>query len=406
MKSEKLLYFFNILVSRVINAGKAIDSVQPSEILCIKWDEIGDMATALAVFPLLKKQYPKAKITVLCKPFAGSLLDNNPHIHAVIHDVNEWQSRYDLVVELRGTWKTMWRSLHPKFWPVFRVDRGWIRFLQRGNQPHEVITNLRTIEPLLKDNHRTHGSSNGNSSTKNFTPNNLRDELGSQPLLFPSASDECDAEEWLSKARNEAISRMGDIPVGMAIIHAGARKSLRQWPLENFAEVSRWLWSERKIWSIWVCTQEEKSDIQKVYSPDLGTLWVSEEAEPKNTSLLAFYALIKRSSVFIGNESGPLQLADLAGIPLLGLFGPGVPHVFYPFNAEVLKLGDVNLQANSSNSDNDTTGEKSPMKLVIHCLLACNPCDQEHCIHPQRPCMHRISISIVLEELKNRLLTQ
>jgi hypothetical protein len=35
--------------------------------------------------------------------------------------------------------------------PKYRVDRGWIRLLQRGKQPHEILTNYRIIAPLVGD---------------------------------------------------------------------------------------------------------------------------------------------------------------------------------------------------------------------------------------------------------------
>ena len=406
MPSEKLLYFSNLLVSRLINAGKSASSISPSEILCVKLDEIGDMATALVVFPWLKKQFPSAKITVLCKPFAGSLLDNNPNIYRVIHNINEWEIRYDMVIELRGTWQTLWKSIHPKFWPIFRLDRGWIRFIQRGKQMHESITNFRIVEPLLDLEKLGMNLPNSRSKSR-FLPIDSNLMLRSHDLLFPSSEDKKASEIWISQAKDEALERTGEQPLGVAVIHAGARKRLRQWPLTNFAEVARWLWVEQRIWPIWVCTKEEKEDLEGVFTPELGTLWVSEEAQPNNTSLLAFFALIQGSRIFIGNESGPLQLADLAGVPLLGLFGPGVPDVFYPTNAQVIHVGNEPSISNE-NKENLCTEETENIspKVVVHCLLNCNPCDQINCLHSNNPCIQRISVGTVIDVLKSRLLTQ
>lgn len=77
---EKWLYAANLLVSRFINAGRREFPKQIHSVLIVKWDEIGDMATAIHVFDLIKTAYPKSEISVLCKPFVATLIENHPSI--------------------------------------------------------------------------------------------------------------------------------------------------------------------------------------------------------------------------------------------------------------------------------------------------------------------------------------
>ena len=84
--------------------------------------------------------------------------------------------------------------------------------------------------------------------------------------------------------------------------------------------------------------------------------------------LLSFYAFIATSKLYIGNESGPLQLADIAEVPLVAIYGRGVPVVFYP---------------------------QSACSRVLHKVLDCNRCDQIHCIRPSDRCIERISLALV-----------
>ena len=159
--NEKVLFFANLLVSRLVNAIGMLGRVPARKlgpnpkILVVKWDEIGDMAAAVHVFGTLRSAYPGAEITVLCKPFVSSLIANDPAVDSVITSVDAWKERYDVVVELRGTWKTLGRSFALRTMPKYRVDRGWIRFLQRGKQPHEVMTNYRVIMPLLNGDRKS-----------------------------------------------------------------------------------------------------------------------------------------------------------------------------------------------------------------------------------------------------------
>ncbi len=419
--SEKWLYFFNILLSRWVNAlgsgglklnsgfasgvsvgGSASGSINSGvghsavpfnshssqesnsstlknsspgqtngqggkssklaikSILVVKWDEIGDMAAAVHVFGTLKSAYPEAELHVLCKPFVSTLIAGDPAIEKVITNIEDWQQRYDAVVELRGTWQTLRKSLSLRTMPKYRVDRGWIRFLQRGAQPHEVVTNERIIRPLVGEGFPI-----------------------AKRQLFPTEAEVAEAKVWTDWALSsefsnneysaevdsafplaEAVSNKN--ATGYAILHTGARRELRRWPLERFVALSKWLLSEKNLIPIWVGTADEESQLDEAFAMGAaGKKWVAPEG---SSSLLSFYAFIASSKLYVGNESGPLQLADIAEVPLVAIYGPGVPDVFYP---------------------------QSTRSRVLHEVLDCNPCDQIHCVRPSDRCIDRISLSSV-----------
>ena len=305
-------------------------------ILVVKWDEIGDMAAAVHVFGTLKSAYPEAELHVLCKPFVSTLIAGDPAIDKVITNIEDWQQRYDVVVELRGTWQTLRKSLSLRTMPKYRIDRGWIRFLQRGAQPHEVVTNERIIRPLVGD-----------------------DFAIAKRVLFPSEAEVAEAKGWSDWALNDADC------AGYAILHTGARRELRRWPLERFVALSKWLLAEKKLIPIWVGTADEESQLEEAFAMGAaGKKWVA----PEGSSLLSFHAFIASSKLYVGNESGPLQLADIAEVPLVAIYGPGVPDVFYP---------------------------QSTHSRVLHEVLDCNPCDQIHCVRPSDRCIDRISLASV-----------
>jgi ADP-heptose:LPS heptosyltransferase len=340
MMSEKWLYFFNILVSRWVNAVGPGGLRSPiKSILVVKWDEIGDMAAAVHVFGTLKSAYPEAELHVLCKPFVSTLIAGDPAIDKVITNIEDWQQRYDVVVELRGTWQTLRKSLSLRTMPKYRVDRGWIRFLQRGAQPHEVVTNERIIRPLVSEN-----------------------LVIAKRVLYPSAAEIAQAKVW----SDWALSGRDSAEIaGYAILHTGARRELRRWPLERFVALSKWLLSEKKLIPVWVGTTVEESQLDEAFAMGAaGKKWVA----PEGSSLLSFYAFIASAKLYVGNESGPLQLADIAEVPLVAIYGPGVPDVFYP---------------------------QSTRSRVLHEVLDCNPCDQIHCVRPSDRCIDRISLALV-----------
>lgn len=343
MQFEKLLYGLNMALSACLNSilgifSRDADRTKVRSVVCIKLDEIGDMAASVHVFQNLRDIFPNAKITVLCKPFVQSLIQNDPNIDQFLNDSSELK-KYDVWVELRGNWKTFFASILKT--NKFRVDRGTVRFKQRGNQPHETITNSRIIEPILLK-----------------YASDL--DLKGVSKLYPSL-----AEITLAKERIESLNVQKHV-----VIHPAARRVLRQWPAERFAFIAKHLWERYALNTIVVGTKDEIDILENVKSgQDFVKIWIS------NDSLLTLFSVIQNAELFIGNESGPLQIADLSGIPVIGLFGPGVKNVFYP--------------------------QRNSRSQVIHSFLECNPCDQIHCSE-SIPCIERIQtieVTQVIDEL-------
>lgn len=323
MNSEKILFALNLLASKFYK--KKPDTNEAIQIVCVKWDEIGDMVNALHVFSALKKEFPKGTLTVLCKPFVASLLSGITEIDAVVTSLDQIPSKLEIWVELRGTWKSLFRSLRSGV--KYRCDRGSIRFEQRGQQPHEQVTNWRIIQPLL--------------SSKVPIRSNLKIEDESQ------------------KRALEIIQTLSFKTDQFVLIHPSARSKLRRWPAERFGRLAKYIYQEFQLKVLVIGTEEEQEILREVveHSENTATAYISRE------SLTVFASIIEQCVLFVGNESGPLQIADALGKKSISLFGPGVKNVFYP---------------------------QTPGSKIFHEVLECNPCDQVHCIHAHNPCIARI----------------
>jgi ADP-heptose:LPS heptosyltransferase len=327
---EQILYAANVLVNKWFFNQRI--GIAPRSILVVKWDEIGDMATATHVFANLKASYPEVELTVLCKPFVQNLIIRDPSIDKIITDIRSFRQRYDLVVELRGTWTTLLKSIIYK--AKYRVSRAEVRLRNKGNQLHEIDTNLAIIQPILQK------------------------AALNTPRLFFSEEDATSVARFLD---NRGIRKF-------AIIHAGARRKLRQWNLDRFTLAAQYLHEKYGFEIVFAGSAEDRPDIETIRSfLNFPTFDCTE-----GFSLSQFSYLCFRSSFYLGNESGPLHIASAFEVPLLGLFGPGVPNVFYPRSA----------------------GAK-----ILHHVLSCNPCDQIHCVYPGNPCISRIEIADVLEKI-------
>lgn len=335
MKAEKLVYFLSMILSKIINFNKLIGRVEVQKILIFKLDAAGDMVYTTPVFRLLKQKYPSAEITLFCQEGVAPLVKFDPHLHQIITDVTLLQNHYDLVLDLRGNFKTLKYALfHP---PKIRLDRGSVRFrnMLKGKHPHELITNSQIIAPLIEVT--------------------SRDLI---PRIYFSDEDEKQASDFL---KANCIN-------GFAILHVGANKALRKWPLEKFAALADFLKSEYQLEIIFVGDDLDVDDVEGVRTQ----IAFKTFSVTGHFGWTAFAALAKNAQLFVGNESGPLHVAAAMNTPLIGLFGPGEPEVFYPF------------------------GEKS---TFVHHVLPCNPCNQLNCVHPENTCMQRISLNEVISKI-------
>ncbi len=334
---EKIYYVLSILLSKWIN-GKKLPPEKFNRILIIKIDEIGDMMTALPSFETLRKSHLEAEITLLCKGVVKNIVQADPCLDKVVTQKKELSGKYDLIIDLRGSWQMFWFALFNS--PKYRVERGSVRMKNKyaGGHKHEVEVNYQIMEPVLKN-----------------IPE--KPEL----RLFLSEEDKIFAKTWCEKNRLNSF----------VIFHTGARRVLRQWAAERYEALANYL-HENGFQLVFGGGPEDaelnESIIDKLKFPAVNLAG--------KCTLTQFAAIAAHAKLFVGNESGPMHLAAAVNIPVIGLFGPGITETFRPYHAK---------------------------GTFIHHKLACNPCDQIHCVQPHDLCINRISVEEVKEKIKDLL---
>lgn len=100
-------------------------------------------------------------------------------------------------------------------------------------------------------------------------------------------------------------------------IHTGAGNVHKQWTTEGFAEIADWL-SARGFQVILVGADRDLDKIDATMS------LMGHKAYNLGGSLSIgeLMALFEMSSLFLGNDSGPMHLAAAMGTPIIALFGP------------------------------------------------------------------------------------
>ena len=127
----------------------------------------------------------------------------------------------------------------------------------------------------------------------------------------------------------------------MAILNPGAGWGAKCWPAESYGAVARAL-AERGMAVLINHGPGEEALAEAVRNSSGGV------AVPLKCSVGELIALTRRARLFVGGDTGPMQLAAALRVPVVALFGPTRPERNGPF-------GTPNVVLRSPDSVNNTT---------------------------------------------------
>lgn len=157
----------------------------------------------------------------------------------------------------------------------------------------------------------------------------------------------------------------------------------RMWPCDRYAELCDEISIRHKARIIFAGTSEESELIESIRKGMESKKTINSAGK---ITLNQLFYLVGRSSLFIGNDAGPMHIAAAQGVKTLGLFGPNLPVRFGPYGE-----GNIGLYKG------------------YNCEFS--PCINVHkgqvpdCLYPKRSndyqkCMKNISVDDALKEVE------
>jgi heptosyltransferase-1 len=107
----------------------------------------------------------------------------------------------------------------------------------------------------------------------------------------------------------------------IAVLNPGAGWDSKLWPAERYAGVSRYLEAEYDLRSVAIWADEREREWAKLIVEKSGGAAVLAPY----TSLPDLAALLRRTTIYVGSDSGPLHLAVAVGCPSVGIYGSTDP---------------------------------------------------------------------------------
>ena len=142
-----------------------------------------------------------------------------------------------------------------------------------------------------------------------------------RPRIHPSDSDREGASRFLKMVGREPI----------VAIHPGSGSEKKNWPVENFAAVARWVADEMAA-QLLIVEGEADEHVVGRFAKLLEPRPITVASRLK---LVELAAVLERCALFLGNDSGVTHLAAAVGIPVVAVFGSVSPPIWEPCGERV-----------------------------------------------------------------------
>jgi heptosyltransferase-1 len=353
------------------------------KILLIRLRLIGDVVFTTPLLGALKRTFPDSRLTYLVEPNAAAVVAGNPHLAQVIvvPRTRGWArvrddlrlarrlraEAFDVVFDLHGgprsSWLT-WATGAPQRIGYDILGRSWhytrTAHRPRGLQPRHSVVNQWELLMALAEWPGT-------------PPDPARDPA---EMALDAEADGRIAE----RLRAAGVDHRHEV----AVIHVSAGNPFRRWPEPAFATLVAGLAAgderRRIVLSSGPSDRTAADRIAGAARGELGPARANQVLEFGDVNLAELRALIARSVLFVGGDSGPLHIASTTRTPVVGIYGPTLAARSAPWRDPRIPTASVQVEG-----------------------LPCRPCEQRVCAPGDFRCLTRIDPQTVITAAERAL---
>jgi len=348
-------------------------------ILLLRLRLIGDVVFTTPLIRALRHRYPDARLVYVVESAAAPVVSANPHLSRVIVVPHRrgWKrladdlsvarqlraERCDLAIDMHGgprsAWLT-WASGAPRRVGYDIQGRSWmytdVVHRPPGLHPRHSVENqwdlLRAVDPAFAG---------------------AADRTADRVEMPVTPEGVTDASRFLTDHGIDA-----DHPTtSLVLLHVSAGNPFRRWPERAFADVAAGLVQRAAGRHVLITAgPSDREAVQRVLAlarTDAGAAG-ARIINAERLSLLALRAVLDRSALYVGGDSGPLHIAATSDVPIVGLYGPTLPARSAPWRPP--HLATISVDAG---------------------VLPCRPCHQRVCAPGDFRCLTSIDAHAVLQ---------
>ena len=292
-------------------------------VLILRTSAMGDVVHALPVLNALRRALPEARLGWVVEKVFAPILDQHPDIDALIPvRLKAWRKE-PLAAQTRAEFGQLRRALRN-----FRAD---VALDLMGNHKSGVLARLsgaRRIVGAARADRREPSSAVWIHEPVPVSAQHAVDrglELLA-PLGVPAEPVDFGPDKIMPNAPEAAERFLAEREGPFLLIQAGAGWVNKTYPTAMWGEAAKLL-RQKTGHEIWIpMAPGEESLAREIAASSDGA---ARTIEAYGFPFLA--AILRRASMLLGGDTGPLHLAHALGTPVLCLMGPTDPHRHGPY---------------------------------------------------------------------------
>jgi predicted lipopolysaccharide heptosyltransferase III len=334
-------------------------------VLLVRLRSIGDTVLMTPCLTALKSWRPDIEIDVLVESLSAPVLQAHPQVNrlfvlpAVHGPAAKLQVRLKIISELRARRYDMAFNLHGGTTGTFFTRLvGARRSVGYAANQYSRLLSIRAPGPeTVWQKQQIHCVEQQLALLK----------WAGVPLSLPIPLSLA-VEPTAAQAIDRRLASAG-LDSNFVVVHPSAAFDSKQWEAERFARIIDYLQERYGLQIAVVVAPNETATADAVLNATRTGVCCFTDLD-----LSELMALISRSTIFLGNDSGPAHIAAGFGKPVAVIFGSSNPQVWHPWSS-------------------------APYRL-LRAPMPCAPCPGYTCSEfPEPECIKRVSVDEVIAAL-------
>lgn len=319
--------------------------LRDKSILVVKPSSLGDIVHTLPVVHALKRCVPTCRIGWIVQEAFAPLLAQDPAVDRVysiaISSTSEPQAGHlayarafrETITTLRALRRLLRQTSYDLVLDLHASFRSGLLGLANPGGVRIGFADARELNPLFQHQRIPVPPGCRHAQEKNLLfCTHLGCPVGKEDFhLCTGVQAERQAGEFLARhgvAEHDSF----------VYLHAAARWQTKFWRQERWAALADRLARD----GLRVVFGGSRND-RDYLRPIVGRMAQPPMVAAGELDLAGSAALLKRSALYVGLDSGPMHMAALAGVPVVVLFGPTHPERVGPYNVEHRVVRDTSL---------------------------------------------------------------
>jgi lipopolysaccharide heptosyltransferase II len=343
---------------------------------------IGDVVFTTPLVRALRRTWPDARIAYVVEPDAAPVVVNNPHLDEVVvaprtrgarriaDDVGLAlrlrRERFDLALDLHGGPRSAWLT-----WASGARERVGYDIPGRRWMYTRVAPRARDLRPR----HSVANQWDLLAAIPGWTGGPPDPERDGVEMALDAGAD---------TRMGARLAAAGVAPADeLVVVHVSAGNPFRRWPEAFFAETAATLAAagprRRVVFSSGPSDREAAARIAAAARGQLGAD-AARIIDLGEFDLQELRALIGRSRLFVGGDTGPLHIAASTATPVVGIYGPTLAARSAPWRPAAARTFSIARED-----------------------LECRPCDQRTCVPGDFRCLTQLLPGAVIAAAEEAL---